>query len=143
MLYLFSKWLHFIAVISWMAGVLYLYRLFINHVEAGDSPDVHALLSKMEDRLYRYITRPAMTVSWLAGGGMVALNPNHLQSGWFHVKFACLLALTGTTLHAGRLRLRFASRSPGLPSSKRLRILNEVPTILMMIIVAMAVFRPF
>jgi putative membrane protein len=143
MLYLFCKWLHFIALISWMAGILYLYRLFINHVEAGDSADVHALLSKMEDRLYRYITRPAMVVAWLAGSGMLTINPTHLQSGWFHVKFACLLGLTATTLYAARLRLRFAARDPGLPSSKRLRILNEVPTILMMIIVAMAVFRPF
>lgn len=143
MLYLFCKWLHFLALISWMAGILYLYRLFVNHVEAGESHDNHKLLSGMEDRLYRYITRPAMIVAWLAGVSMLMLNLGFLKSGWFHVKFLCLLLLSATTLYAGRLRLRFASREHNLPTSRRLRILNEVPTILMMIIVAMAVFRPF
>lgn len=143
MLYLFCKWLHFLAVISWMAGILYLFRLFVNHVEAGESADVHALLSKMEDRLYRIITRPAMLVAWLAGLGMLALNPGHLANGWIHVKLLSLLLLSATTFYAGNLRHRFAARAPGLPTSRQLRILNEVPTLLMMLIVGMAVFRPF
>ena len=143
MTYLFCKWLHFIAVISWMAGILYLYRLFINHVEAGESADNHKLLSGMEDRLYRYITRPAMIVAWIAGTGMLMLNLPLLKTGWIHTKLLCLLLLTVTTIYAGRLRLRFAAREQNLPSSRQLRILNEVPTLFMMIIVAMAVFRPF
>lgn len=143
MLYLFFKWLHFLAIISWMAGILYLFRLFVNHAEAGENAAIHLLLSKMEDRLYRYITRPAMIVSWIAGLSMLTLNPGHFANGWIHVKLFCLLLLSGTTLYAGKLRLEFAAQAKHLPTSKQLRILNEVPTLLMMLIVGMAVFRPF
>jgi putative membrane protein len=141
-LYLFFKWLHFVAVISWMAGILYLFRLYVNHAEKGQSPEVHEVLSGMEHRLYKYITMPAMLVSFAAGISMIVLNPG-VVGGWFHVKALCLLGLAGMTGYAGGLRRKFAARAPGLPTAKTLRIMNEVPTLLMMIIIAMAVFRPF
>lgn len=143
MTYLFFKWLHFVAIISWMAGILYLFRLYVNHRERGHSDEAHNLLTGMEYRLYKYITIPAMVAAFIAGLTMVALNPEIAKGGWFHVKFLAVLGLAGATGYAGALRRRFAARDPNLPTSKTLRLMNELPTLLMMIIVALAVFRPF
>lgn len=141
--YLFCKWLHLVAVISWMAGIFYLYRLLIYLRERGDNPEIHGLLGLMGRRLYRIITRPAMIVSFLAGIGMLTLNPDLLKAGWVHVKLTLVLVMAGATQYAGALVGRFEQKSRNVPTSKRLRLLNELPTILMMIIVWMAVFRPF
>jgi protoporphyrinogen IX oxidase len=144
MMYLWMKWLHIIAVISWMAGILYLYRLLIYHRERGvNSREIHDLLSLMEYRLYTYITRPAMWVSFLAGVVMIWLNPLLLSGGWLHVKLTAVVLLMGATHAAGKLS-RLASVKPdSLPSSKALRIANEVPTVLMLVIVGMVVFKAF
>lgn len=143
-MYLWAKWLHINAVISWMCGVLYLYRLLINHREKGlASPDIHSLLTLMEYRLYRYITKPAMIVSIVAGTWMIVLMPEMLQTGWLRVKLACVVLLIGATLHGGKLT-RVAAKDPiQLPTSKALRWANEFPTILMLIIVGMVVFKAF
>jgi putative membrane protein len=142
--YLFCKWLHLVAVISWMAGILYLYRILIYQAErGGKSQDNHELLTFMGERLYRIITRPAMAVAILAGGAMIAQNPGLLATGWLKIKLAAVVGLVVATVHAGRLVGRFAEKAPHLPSGRRLRLLNEVPTLIMMLIVAMAVFRPF
>ncbi len=142
-MYLFCKWFHLVAVISWMAGILYLYRLLIYLAERGENPEIHDLLSLMARRLYRYITRPAMIASYGGGIGMIVISPGLLSSGWLHFKIACIFGLTGATLYAGTLVQKFAQKAPNLPSSRTLRFLNEVPTLLMLIIVALAVFRPF
>lgn len=144
MFYLFLKWLHLLSIISWMAGILYLFRLYVNHVESGLTDDkVHHLLSRMEEKLYRIITVPAMSVAWMAGIGMITLNPAMFTAGrWLHHKLLFALMLTVVTVYAGRLMRRFKARTLPLPSSKALRIINEVPTVLMMIIIALVVFRP-
>lgn len=142
-MYLFFKWLHLVAVISWMAGILYLYRLLIYEAERGAKPEIHELLILMARRLYRYITVPAMVVSFVGGAGMLTLNPSLFLTGWLTIKLLCVLALALATRHAGVLVGQFDQRLPNLPTSKRLRLLNEVPTLLMLIIVGMAVFRPF
>lgn len=144
MVYLFSKWLHIIAVISWMAGILYLFRIFVYQAERGSqSADNHALLCVMAERLYRYITVPAMLVAWLAGLAMLAQQPSLLSFGWMHSKLLAVLLLSGATGYAGGLRRKFAHKTPGLPSGRTLRLVNEIPTLLMLVIVAMVVFRPF
>ena len=144
MLYLFIKWLHIIAIISWMAGILYLYRLFIYHVEYGaTNPEIAKLLKLMERRLYRYITFPAMIVAWFAGLSMVALNPFFLTQTWFMIKLFCILCLSYSTIYANHIHKQLDLNPKSSFSSKQLRILNEVPTLLMMIIVAMVIFRPF
>lgn len=143
MTYLFFRWLHFVAVISWMAGVLYLYRILIYLAERGASAESRELLALMGRKLYRIITRPAMIVAFVAGAGMLSQRPDILQSGWFHVKFTCVLGIAVSSVYAGRLVGRFEQREANLPSSKQLRIANEIPTLLMMILVAMAVFKPF
>jgi putative membrane protein len=144
MMYLWVKWLHIVAVISWMAGILYLYRLLIYHRERGiTSREIHELLSLMEYRLYTYITRPAMWVSVIAGLGMIWLNQQLLSAGWLHVKLAAVVGLMGATQVAGKLARHAAKNPESLPQSRTLRIANEVPTVLMLLIVGMVVFKAF
>jgi putative membrane protein len=143
-MYLWMKWLHIVAVISWMAGILYLYRLLIYHRERGvSSREIHELLSLMEYRLYSYITRPAMWVALVAGLVMIWLNQSLLSGGWLHVKLMAVVLLIGATQAGGKLS-RVAAKSPEtLPSSKALRFANEVPTVLMLVIVGLVVFKSF
>ena len=144
MLYLWAKWLHIISVISWMAGILYLYRLLVYHSERGlGQEQTHDLLSVMEKRLYRFIALPAMALSWLAGIVLVAVQPLYLKAGWMHAKFLMVIGLTGATHYAGALVKRFSTRQSNLPKGKTLRFLNELPTVLMMIIVGLVVFKSF
>ncbi len=127
-----------------MAGILYLIRLFVNHVERGrKSKEIHQLLTGMEHRLYKYITIPAMWVSWLAGLGIVYTMPIFASQTWFYLKFIFVVLLTAFTLVSGRLVQRFSAIDNEVPGGKKLRFLNEVPTILMMIIVALVIFKPF
>lgn len=141
-MYLFCKWLHLVAVISWMCGVLYGYRLLVNLAENRSVATSKALLVKMSAKLYRIITMPAMGVTFIAGIGMLVLNPAIFQQKWIHMKLTLVLALLASTIVIKRLHRQLEGDGPG-PSSKKLRILNEVPTILMMVIVALAVFRPW
>lgn len=148
-MYRFFLWLHIVAIISWMAGILYLYRLFIYHRERGltiqglKNSEIHPLLSLMEFRLYRYITFPAMIVAYFAGLSMIAMQPALLQGGWLHIKITAVLLLSVATLYGGVYQRRFASESNLIPTSRTFRFLNEVPTLLMLIIVGMVIFRPF
>jgi putative membrane protein len=142
MLYLTFKWLHLLAIISWMAGILYLFRLFVYHAEKSKSQNIHELLAIMELRLYRYITMPAMIAAWVFGLALMYVEPSLLKQGWLHTKILFVLALSGTTGYAGGLRRKFANNQITL-SGIKLRVLNELPTILMMIIVALVVFKPF
>jgi putative membrane protein len=127
-----------------MAGILYLYRLFIYHRErAIDQGAIHDLLSIMEYRLYTYITVPAMIASWIAGLTIVFHIPGFLTAPWMLLKFAAVIALSASTLYAGHLRKKFANLEKNLPTSKALRWMNEIPTVLMLIIVGFVVFKPF
>lgn len=135
--------LHVIAVISWMAGILYLYRLLVYATEQGyEKPDVFSLLKTMTRRLWQAITVPAMVVSWGAGLSMVWLQPSLLSLPWMQVKLLCVVLLTIATLYAGRLVSRY-QREGALPTSKTLRFLNEGPTLFMIFIVYMVIVRPF
>ena len=142
-MYLWLKWLHVVSVISWMAGILYLYRLLIYLAERGANADIKGLLVLMARRLFKYITVPAAAVSYIAGLGMVAVMPAIAKGHWFGLKFILVLGLTHYTVKAGLLIGRFEKGADNLPSSKRLRVLNEVPTVLMLVIVWLVLFKPF
>lgn len=142
--YLLLKCLHIIGIISWMAGVLYLYRLFIYHLDFGTkSKDNHEMLTIMESRLMRFIMHPAMGVSWIAGLVMIMQNPALMKQGWFHAKLMFVVLLTIVTVMSGRLHRKFKNKEKVSFSSKQLRILNEVPTLLMIFIVSLVILRPF
>ncbi|MEN9835810.1 MAG: hypothetical protein RL011_2003 [Pseudomonadota bacterium] len=142
-MYLWLKWLHVVSVISWMAGILYLYRLLIYLAERGSNGEIKDLLVLMARRLFKYITIPAAVVSYVAGLGMVAVLPEIAKGHWFGAKFILVLALTHFTVKAGLLIGRFEKGAENLPTSKKLRWLNEAPTVLMLVIVYLVLFKPF
>ena len=138
------RWLlafHIIAVIAWMAGVLYLWRLFVYHVEAKEQV-VKDTLAVMEKKLYRIITMPALTVAFILGVSMIVYNPNLLKYHWMHGKLALAFFMIGITHMAGAVHKKLV-RGECKFSSKTLRILNEVPTLLMIGIVLLVILQPF
>jgi putative membrane protein len=142
MLYLYVKALHIIAAVSWMAGLLYLPRLFVYHADT-DIGSVRAETFKvMERRLLKAIMNPAMIATFGFGIWMLYLNPSLLLEGWMHVKIVCVLAMAGCHGIFGRIRRQLENDQTPY-SSKAYRIWNEVPTALLIVIVIMAVVEPF
>lgn len=139
--YLWIKSLHVVAVISWMAGLLYLPRLFVYHVENASSQDLSKLFPIMEYRLYRYIMNPAMIVSW-ASGLFLAIYSYFFYETWFLMKFALVIAMTGTHFYLGALGRAFKANQ-NTRNSRFYRMLNEAPTLLMLAIVALVIVKPF
>jgi putative membrane protein len=132
---------HILAVISWMAGILYLFRLFVYH--AGETEAVVKSRFKiMEYRLYKYITAPAMVVAFGMGVWMLFLNPSLLQQAWMHAKLFFVVLLIGVTHYAGRLVKTFAADQNRRPE-RFFRIMNEMPTLLMIFIVFLVILKPF
>ena len=135
--------LHLIAVISWMAGILYLYRLIVYHVEETEEI-VKTRFRVMERKLYRFITVPAMVVAAIAGLSMIALDAGYyLRQGWLWSKLALVLGLIAATLFAGRTVEKLVDPGANVGTGKRFRALNEVPTLLMIVIVLLVVLKPF
>ena len=142
MLYLYVKALHIIAAVSWMAGLLYLPRLFVYHADT-DIGSIRAETFKvMERRLLKAIMNPAMIATFGFGIWMLYLNPTLLLEGWMHVKIVCVLAMAGCHGIFGRIRRQLENDQTPY-SSKAYRIWNEVPTVLLIVIVIMAVVEPF
>ncbi|MGL5447568.1 MAG: protoporphyrinogen oxidase HemJ [Rhabdaerophilum sp.] len=135
------KVLHVIAIISWMAGLLYLPRLFVYHAGIGNDSDTARLFIVMEYRLYRYIMTPAMVVAWLTGLWL-AWSSFGFRGGWLYAKLALVLALSAHHGFQGRWRRAFAEGSNTRPA-RFYRIQNEVPTLLMIGIVALVIAKPF
>ena len=139
--YLWIKALHIIAVIAWMAGMLYLPRLYAYHCEAEPGSRQSETFKVMERRLLRAIINPAMIAAWILGFMLVA-HGGLWSAGWMHAKFALLIAMQ--LIHAGfaRWRRHFANDENRHPQ-RFYRIMNEVPTVLLIGIVLLAVLRPF
>jgi protoporphyrinogen IX oxidase len=140
-MYEWIKALHVIAVISWMAGMLYLPRLFVYHCEAEIGSKQSETFKVMERRLLRVIINPAMIVTWLAGL-YLAWRGHWLSSGWLHGKLALVIILTAVHGFFSHTVKDFGS-DRNLRSQKFYRIINEVPTVLMIFIVILVVVKPF
>jgi protoporphyrinogen IX oxidase len=139
--YLWLKVLHILAVISWMAGMLYLPRLFVYHAESPqDSPQAKTFVL-MEARLVRVILLPAMLVTW-ATGITLALKSGFFSAGWLHAKLALVIALSALHGYFAKVRKDFAEER-NRRGSGFYRSLNEVPTVLMVGIVILVIFKPF
>ena len=139
--YLWVKALHVIAVIAWMAGMLYLPRLYVYHCAAEPGSAQSETFKVMEQRLLRAIVNPAMILAWVLGLALVA----HLDAwgeAWMHAKFACVIALS--ILHGlfARWRRQFAA-DDNRHEARFYRRVNEVPAVLMIAIVVLVVVRPF
>lgn len=139
--YAWIKALHVLAVISWMAGMLYLPRLFVYHAGVARGSETSETFKVMERRLLKAIMTPAMIVAW-ASGLYLAWRGGWLAAGWFHVKLVAVLALSAAHgFLAGQVRV-FAEDRNERPA-RFFRIVNEVPTVLMLAIVAMVIVKPF
>lgn len=138
---LWIKALHVLAVISWMAGLLYLPRLFVYHAEVAVGSDQDKLFQVMEFRLYRYIMRPAMLVAWLTGLWL-AWSGFGFRGGWLHAKLTFVLLLTAHHGLQGRWLKNFAAGT-NIKPGRFFRIQNEVPTLLMIGIVVFVIVKPF
>lgn len=139
--YLWVKALHIIAVISWMAGLLYMPRLFIYHTDAPVDSVQSETFKVMERRLLKLIMNPAMMISWILGL-YLAWSVYGFSGGWLHAKIMCVVLLTGAHVYFSRAVKVFA-RDENRHSARHWRLLNEVPTVLMIIIVILVVVKPF
>lgn len=140
--YLWVKALHVISVIAWMAGMLYLPRLFIYHAEVGAGTPQAETFKVMEEKLLRIIINPAMIATWVFGLTIVAFQWWGHMPLWLWVKLALVLVLSGFHgwLSAERKRL---AKDEIRYSSKTYRMLNEVPTLIMIVVVVLVIVRPF
>ncbi len=141
MLYEILKALHIIAVIAWMAGLLYLPRLFVYHADAAVGSSQSETFKVMERRLVYAIMEPAQGAVWVFGL-LLAWRGDWWASGWFLAKVALVLAMTGVHHMFGRWRKTFAA-DKNTRSARFYRIWNEVPTVLMIGIVFLVVLKPF
>ncbi len=140
--YLWLKALHIIAVIAWLAGLLYLPRLFVYHCAAEPGSKRSEMLKVMERRLLRAIMTPAMIAAFVFGAALLIEPRFDTADGWFHVKLALVLALAA--LHGLMARWRKDFAADGNKRSQRFyRIVNEAPTVLMIAIVILVVVKPF
>ncbi len=143
-LYPWAKALHVISVISWMAGLFYLPRLFVYHTERGaDNAEMYSVFQTMERKLYRLIMTPAMISTWVFGL-VLALTPGVVDWSmvWPWLKAAAVLGMTWFHFWCG-LRLREFEDGSNVRSGRHYRLMNEVPTALMVVIVVLVFVRPF
>ena len=135
------KILHIVSVISWLAALLYLPRIFVYHCRVAFNSESCKLLQEMEKKLYRYIATPAMVLTLLFGF-YLAIQIGFEGSIWLHIKSTLVFLLVGFHFHLNVYRKKFASGKNN-KTHKFFRIINEVPTVLMLIIVALVVLKPF
>ena len=139
--YLLYKSLHLISVISWMAGLLYLPRIFVYHSETKEDSQSETFKT-MERKLYNYIMMPAMIASWLFGLLLIhSLGFSIFSELWMQIKTVSILILTHYHFYLGK-HLRMFALNTNNKSSKFFRIINEIPTILLIVIVFVVVFKP-
>lgn len=139
--YLWLKSLHVIAVIAWMAGMFYLPRLYVYHADAEPGSDKSETFKVMERRLLRAIINPAMIVTW-AAGLWLAFMGSWWSDPWLHAKLALVLVLSGFHGFLSRWRRDFANDANTRPA-RFYRMMNEVPTLLLIGIVVLVIVKPF
>ena len=141
-IYLTYKALHLIAVISWMAGLLYLPRIFVYHTENQSDKNVSKVFKTMERKLYFYIMTPAMLISWIFGILLIgSIGFDQLSTYWLKTKLILVVLLTLYHFYLGNFLNKF-KMDLNTKSSKFFRVFNEVPTILLILIIFIVVFKP-
>jgi protoporphyrinogen IX oxidase len=140
-MYLWIKALHVLAVISWMAGLLYLPRLFVYHSSAEIGSILSETFKIMERRLFKAIMTPAMIITWATGLWMSS-ESGFMRENWFQLKFVFVLAMTATHFYFSKLCYVFSSNI-NTRSSIYYRVWNEIPTIFMIFIVILVIIKPY
>lgn len=141
--YLWTKAIHLMAVMAWMAGLFYLPRLYVYHSDIPTGGVESARFMKMERLLLRAIMNPAMIATWIFGI-LLVLTPGAVSwtAGWWHLKLLGVLLMTGFHMHLAKARREFAEEKRQR-NQRYWRIMNEVPTLLMILIVIMVIVKPF
>lgn len=141
--YLWTKAFHVVSMVAWMAGLLYLPRLFIYHCAVRRGSEESERFKIMEGRLLRQITTPAMIVTWLFGI-LLVLTPGVINwhAGWWHVKLLMVLLMSGFTGAVSKWRREFLEDRNKRPA-RFFRMVNEIPAVLMLVIVIMVIVQPF
>ena len=140
--YLLFKSLHLIAVVSWMAGLLYLPRIFVYHVENIEKKEATDIFEVMEKKLFYYIMRPAMILTWIFGLVLIYLNGIEIFSQlWMQIKIVLVILLSFYNDYLGKCLVSLKNNS-NTRSSKFFRIINEIPTVILIFIVFLAIFKP-
>tara|TARA_Y100000590_G_C15243368_1_gene834673 strand:- start:15 stop:449 length:435 start_codon:yes stop_codon:yes gene_type:complete len=141
-LYLLVKSLHLIAVISWMAGLLYLPRIFVYHVENFEKKQTTEIFEIMEKRLFNYIMRPAMVLSWFLGIVLILIiGIETFSFFWLQIKLVLVFLLTIYNEYLGKC-IKMLKLGKNNKSAKFYRIINEIPTVLLIFIVFIVIFKP-
>ena len=140
--YLLFKSLHLIAVISWMAGLLYLPRIYVYHSENMKTKEICAVFETMERKLFNYIMTPAMVLSWLFGLILISIiGFENLGSRWLQIKLILVIFLTLYHFYLGAILIKFKNNI-NTKTSKFYRCLNEVPTTILVLVVFIVIFKP-
>jgi len=139
--YLWLKALHVISIIAWMAGLFYLPRLFVYHTQQKTGSETSELFKIMERRLLKAIMNPAMIASWIFGL-IIAAKIHAFSEPWFHVKLLMVIGLTVFHIMLGKWRKDFEA-DKNQRTERFFRLINEVPTVLMIIIIIMVIVKPF
>ena len=140
--YLIIKSLHLIAVISWMAGLLYLPRIFVYHVENYEKKETTDIFEIMEKRLYNFIMRPAMLFAWIFGIVLIYINGlDTLANLWMQIKLVLVIILSVYHEYLGKCLMHLKNRT-NTKTAKFYRYINEVPTILLILIVFVVIIKP-
>ena len=145
MAYFWFKAFHLIGIVVWFAGLFYIVRLFVYHAEASQEPEPAQTILKnqyqiMEKRLYHIITTPGMVVTVAMAIGLLVTEPEVLKDGWLHIKLAFVAVLIAYHFYCGRIMRRLAAGECNW-SGQQFRALNEAPTVLLVAIVLLAVFK--
>ncbi|MEQ8967641.1 MAG: protoporphyrinogen oxidase HemJ [Azospirillaceae bacterium] len=134
--------LHVIAVITWMAGLFYLPRLYVYHTRHPAGSPASETFKEMERKLLRIIMNPSLVAVWVFGLALIAINPALLSQGWLHAKLLAVILMSGSHGMLAKWRKDFAADANKRPE-RFYRLFNEVPTVLMLIVVIMVFVRPF
>ncbi len=142
-MYLWLKVIHIVFMVSWMAVLFYLPRLFVYHAENKDNEGFIKVVKIMEKKLFYFIGIPAFLLTFISGISMIILNPDLLKSGgWLHAKITLVVLLAAYFFHNEYIRRKFEKDSCN-KSGKFFRIYNEIPTVLLILIVILVIIRPF
>ena len=140
--YLLFKSLHLISVVSWMVGLLYLPRIFVYHVENNQKKEATNIFEVMEKKLYLYIMRPAMILTWIFGIILIYLNGVEVFSElWMQIKLVLVILMSAYHEYLGKCLLALKNNT-NTKSSKFFRIINEIPTIILILVVFIVIFKP-
>ena len=141
MTYSILKSLHIIFFTTWMAGIFYLPRLFVYHSSCDENSEQYQTFIIMEKKLLRFIMNPSMFLTWFLGIAL-ALLQNYLLSTWLIIKIALVIVMSGFHMYCAKIRNEFEEHN-NKREERFFRIINEIPTILFILIVLLVVFKPF